>query len=58
MISFNISVNKILFFIILLSTASSQTYWVKYGWVFGRIVDGDASFPDLVGSAVTDFKLL
>ena len=29
---YNYSINKILLFIFSLSTLSSQTYWVKYGW--------------------------
>ncbi|MBT7882150.1 MAG: hypothetical protein HN624_06890, partial [Flavobacteriaceae bacterium] len=48
------TLNKILFIIILLSTASSQTYWVKYGWEVFKSA-GDARILSLGGSAVTDF---
>ena len=48
------TINKISFIIILLSTASSQTYWVKYGWEVFKSA-GDARILSLGGSAVTDF---
>ena len=51
---YNFSINKILLFIFSLSTLSSQTYWVKYGWEVFKSA-GDARILSLGGSAVTDF---
>ena len=51
---YNYSINKILLFIFSLSTLSSQTYWVKYGWEVFKSA-GDARILSLGGSAVTDF---
>ena len=51
---YNNSINKILLFILSLSTLSSQTYWVKYGWGVFKSA-GDARILSLGGSAVTDY---
>ena len=51
---YNNSINKILLFIFSLSTLSSQTYWVKYGWEVFKSA-GDARILSLGGSAVTDY---
>ena len=51
---YNYSINKILLFIFSLSTLSSQTYWVKYGWEVFKSA-GDARILSLGGSAVTDY---
>ena len=52
---YNSAMNKFLFIIIIMfSTASSQTYWVKYGWEVFKSA-GDARILSLGGSAVTDY---